>query len=41
MSNGSAVRLDLEPLAGDDLEDVAGLDVLLAVPDDLLVLPRA
>ena len=33
-------RLDLEPLAGHDLEDVAGLDVLLAVADDRLVLAR-
>ena len=31
-------RLDLEPLAEDDLEDVAGLDVLLALADDRLVL---
>ncbi len=29
--------LDLEPLAGHDLEDVARLDVFLAVADDLLV----
>ena len=29
--------LELEPLTGHDLEDVAGLDVFLAVPDDLLV----
>ena len=34
-------RLDLEPLAGNDLEDVAGLDVFLAVADDRLVLRRA
>ena len=32
--------LDLEPLAGHDLEDVAGLDVFLAVPDDLPRTPR-
>ena len=38
MSNGCGRRLDPEPLAGDDLEDVARLDVLLAVADDLLVL---
>ena len=30
--------LDLESLAGDDLEDVARLDVLLAMPHDGLVL---
>ena len=29
--------LDVEALAGDDLEDVAGLDVFLTVTDDLLV----
>ena len=33
--------LDLEPLAGDDLEDVAGLDIILAVADDLLELVAA
>ena len=33
MSNAAAVVLHLEPLARDDLEHVAGLDVFLAVPD--------
>ncbi len=37
MSNGLAVVLHLEPLARHDLEDVARLDVLLALSDDALV----
>ncbi len=33
----SSPGLKLKPLAGHDLKDIAGLDVFLAVPDDLLV----
>ena len=37
MLKGGAWVSNLEPLAGHDLKDVAGPDVLLAVPHDLLV----